>query len=657
MTREVARLRAVGDRRHDYVSWIIEQVPVRFRVDLLGPDSAGRYSYPPCRVKGCDRVARGPIAEMCRAHSTDFDVTDEPLEAFLARAVPVPRQKGVRPPGLTTLGIFNLAAVADPVVRAELAFGLSKRAEADNGHGPARAEIFNRLVSELNAVGVTSLLDMTSAERDEVANRCGSTWTQARPLVDQSINAIRVERGDPDVKRRIGTRRGGSSRYSRQQEIEQPWLRDLVSRWVDFRLNTEAVSPQEAGQQEAMLVTFAAWCATQGVKSPVDFTRPLLVAWLGHVRQMTNSATSKPLSAGYRGKYISTVENFIEVARVEFDQPVPVSARYLRGERPKRGARTPRFLEPRIIETLREPTNLALIPDLAHRVAIAIMMNVGLRAGHTCALPFDCLRDLNRGGSTDKWALGFVDTKSKGNMLLPVAPEVADAIRDFQTYQRGVLGGSAPDLLFFNPRAYKTRQLAPERLNVAIHRWVKALGLRETDGSPVKVTPHRFRHTFATEMLEKGVPIEVVKELLGHRNLASTQIYATVTDRRLREEWEKSQVVNVRGEVIGLPDGPAADAEWLLHRIGRAVQPLPNGFCGLPIQQSCPHANACLDGCDHFMTTKDFLPVLIEQRDSHRRFVSKAEAEGHLRIAEINRRPMENLDRIIKTVEEADAES
>ena len=51
------------------------------------------------------------------------------------------------------------------------------------------------------------------------------------------------------------------------------------------------------------------------------------------------------------------------------------------------------------------------------------------------------------------------------------------------------------------------------------------------------------------------------------------------------------------------------------------------------------------------MTTKDFLPVLVEQRETHARFVSKAEREGHLRIAEINRRPMDNLNRIIRTIE------
>ena len=51
--------------------------------------------------------------------------------------------------------------------------------------------------------------------------------------------------------------------------------------------------------------------------------------------------------------------------------------------------------------------------------------------------------------------------------------------------------------------------------------------------------------------------------------------------------------------------GPLADAAWAKQRLGCATQALPNGYFGLPVQQSCPHANACLT-CPMFLTTSEF---------------------------------------------------
>ena len=89
-----------------------------------------------------------------------------------------------------------------------------------------------------------------------------------------------------------------------------------------------------------------------------------------------------------------------------------------------------------------------------------------------------------------------------------------------------------------------------------------------------------------------------------------------LTDTTIRRHWEKARKVNAHGEQVTMdPAGPIAEAAWAKHRLSRATQTLPNGYCELPVVQSCPHANSCLT-CPMFLTTAEFLP---QHREQHRR--------------------------------------
>lgn len=94
-----------------------------------------------------------------------------------------------------------------------------------------------------------------------------------------------------------------------------------------------------------------------------------------------------------------------------------------------------------------------------------------------------------------------------------------------------------------------------------------------------------------------------------------------------------------------------AEAAWAKQRVGRATQALPNGFCGLPVQQSCPHANACLS-CPMFITTSEFLPEHRQHRQQVVQIITAAEARGQQRLIEMNQQVLGNLDQIITSLED-----
>ena len=108
-----------------------------------------------------------------------------------------------------------------------------------------------------------------------------------------------------------------------------------------------------------------------------------------------------------------------------------------------------------------------------------------------------------------------------------------------------------------------------------------------------RITLHDSRHTTLTLSFNRDVPQEVVRVLLDHDSHRMTSHYAKITDQTVRRHWEQATKVNINGERVTLdPDGPLGQAQWAKTRYGMATQTLPNGYCGLPIQKSCPHANA-----------------------------------------------------------------
>ncbi|MCK5156798.1 MAG: tyrosine-type recombinase/integrase [Spirochaetales bacterium] len=85
--------------------------------------------------------------------------------------------------------------------------------------------------------------------------------------------------------------------------------------------------------------------------------------------------------------------------------------------------------------------------------------------------------------------------------------------------------------LIVNNRGHR---LTPQGVHYIFQLYTRKLGI------PKKITPHTFRHTFATHILENDAGIRVVQELLGHENVSTTQIYSHVSAGRLKEVYKKS---------------------------------------------------------------------------------------------------------------------
>jgi hypothetical protein len=99
-------------------------------------------------------------------------------------------------------------------------------------------------------------------------------------------------------------------------------------------------------------------------------------------------------------------------------------------------------------------------------------------------------------------------------------------------------------------------------------------------------------------------------------------------------------------------------SQWLAEdgrEVARAKQALPNGYCGLPLVQSCPHPNACL-GCESFLTDGSFHAVHEQHQGETRRLLEKASRQGNLRLIEVLERDEQSLTRILEGIDQIEAD-
>jgi hypothetical protein len=150
----------------------------------------------------------------------------------------------------------------------------------------------------------------------------------------------------------------------------------------------------------------------------------------------------------------------------------------------------------------------------------------------------------------------------------------------------------------------------------------------------------------------------VIQRVLDHGSIEMTAHYAHLDDATVKREMLSfHERVNIRGERIALPvDGPLEQAAWMKERIARAKQALSNGYCGLPLVQSCPHPNACLS-CENFLTDSSFRHIHQQQLTHTQTLLDRAKQNENVRLVEVLKQDTRSLQRIIDGLDALDADN
>jgi integrase/recombinase XerD len=188
---------------------------------------------------------------------------------------------------------------------------------------------------------------------------------------------------------------------------------------------------------------------------------------------------------------------------------------------PRRHRTLPRTLSPREAERLIEAAAGTTPRALRDAALVELLYGAGLRVSEAVGL--------ERGGVDLDERLVRCTGKGGKQRVVPVGRSAVDALRRYVSRGRPYLDRRHRPELFLNAQG---GALTRAGAFLILRRLAEKAGLE-----PGRVHPHLLRHSFATHLLEGGADLRSVQEMLGHADLATTEVYTHVTDRRRRESY------------------------------------------------------------------------------------------------------------------------
>ena len=289
---------------------------------------------------------------------------------------------------------------------------------------------------------------------------------------------------------------------------------DSIGRYLRHVSIERGLSSNTVQAYRRDLSAYAEALALRGITTPAEITSADIAAFSTELR----TRPERPLSASSMARVLSSVRGFhrflADEGQVETDVATDTKP-------PKLGTRLPKAISIEEMERVLAATEGDDIRSLRDRALLELLYATGARVSEAVDLNVD---DVIEGD--------VVRLTGKGNKqrIVPVGSFARSALESYLVRSRPLLSatGRATPALFLGMRGHRlSRQNA----------WLVIQSAAERADLGVKISPHTFRHSFATHLLAGGADVRVVQELLGHSSVATTQIYTLVTADTLRDMY------------------------------------------------------------------------------------------------------------------------
>lgn len=224
---------------------------------------------------------------------------------------------------------------------------------------------------------------------------------------------------------------------------------------------------------------------------------------------VTDYIVSRPeLSKRSQARLLSSLRSFFDYLVMEGEMKDNPCERV---DLPKLGRHIPAVLSLEEVDAIMESVDMTSWGGLRDRAILEVLYGCGLRVSEASRLRISCIY----------MEEGFVRVVGKGDKerLVPVGEMALKAVRDYLEVRPEPFSPQYDDILFLN-RSGKPLS------RVSIFKMVKEQAV--IAGVHKEISPHTFRHSFATHLIENGADLRLVQEMLGHESILTTEIYTHI---------------------------------------------------------------------------------------------------------------------------------
>lgn len=255
------------------------------------------------------------------------------------------------------------------------------------------------------------------------------------------------------------------------------------------------MSPNTVASYVSDVSKFLEWAGT----APEEVSPEMITGYLSERADVSKRSQARALSAFKSFFGYLVMDGVIEASPCD------------RVDAPKIGRYLPAVLSVKEVDEIMDSVDLSTPQGLRDRAILEVLYGCGLRVSEACGLRISQIYAKD----------GFVRIVGKGDKerLVPIGEMALAAIDAYLPVRPEPADYESSDFLFLNRRG---RPLSRVSVFTMIKEQAAAAGIHK------EISPHTFRHSFATHLIENGADLRVVQEMLGHENIMTTEIYTHI---------------------------------------------------------------------------------------------------------------------------------